>query len=131
MRRTVTNSDLATGGGSGGVLLLAIDVYVQEPHLKELALYAVPAVSVVAAGVSAYVMGYVREVASGWFKSFRQQRAISKARRGLRSAKAHLVEIEADVSASNDHKKKARLQVEAFEQALLAFQTRVDFEDVA
>lgn len=101
-------SDIAAGGGSGGILVYLINGWIDDPSLKSLLLYLVPAVSILITGAYAAVVTFALNSLEYNF-----------ARRALSQARKHLEEIEKDERASEPHKKAARERVEEAERDVM------------
>ncbi|WP_221164133.1 hypothetical protein [Rhizobium sp. NLR22b] len=101
-------SDIAAGGGSGGILVYLINGWVGDPNLKSLLLYLVPAISILITGAYSAVVSFALNSLE-----------YNLARRALGNARKHLEEIEGDGRASETHKKAARERVEEAERDVM------------
>jgi hypothetical protein len=118
-RPSIGTGELAAGGGSGGILVYAINAYIIDPKLQTLLIYLVPAVSVAATGLYGKLIAVIQSRQEDKAAEKKRMSLLKRAQSGLAEAKQQLQSIEDDKNATPDHKKTARERVQAFERAVL------------
>lgn len=115
----IEKTDIAIGGGTGGLLIFIIENYVSDPSSKSLFLYCVPVVSTLLTGFS----GAIVEFVSSTWSDFKAERARRKLLRSARAAlvevKAHVDLIEQDPGSTPELKSKARQEYEKLQLTVM------------
>jgi hypothetical protein len=118
-KQAVGPGEIAAGGGSGGILVFAVNSYVADPKLQTLLIYLVPAASLLATNIYSNLFKKWDEWRSDVSAEKKRKQLLQRAQAGLAEAKQQLATIELDSFATSDHKKTARERVQAFERAVL------------
>jgi hypothetical protein len=117
-------SDLAAGGGAGGVLVYAINTYVPDTKLQTLLIYLVPTASIVFMAIFSFIARLAGEAWKNYDAERTRKSLLKRAKAALADAKEQLVAIEADRMATIEHKFEARERVQKIERALIDLNVR-------
>jgi hypothetical protein len=115
----ISASDLAVGGGTGGVFVLLAEIFVSDPHLRQLVQVISPTASLVILGIYRWISHEIAEYYLDWKQERKRLRLLGQVEAALAVSRAQLREVNADPHATSEDKAKVRGRVQRIEKTML------------
>ncbi len=115
----ISATDIAVGGGTGGIVVVLADLFVSDPHLRQLAQIIAPTVSLVILHFYRWLSGEISEFYKEWKQERSRLKFLGQAEAALSEARIQLREVSSDSDATPDEKTAVRVRVQRIEKSVL------------